>query len=342
MAAIRTSSGWPDTLQLNYRHPGLRAAQIHELLGIAAQCDGVRCDMAMLLLPDVFQRTWGTRSVPIDGSEPVDVSPWPEAISRVRTRSPTFVFLAEVYWDLEWTLQQQGFDFTYDKRLYDRLRAGFVGPIKEHLQADLSFQSKLARFLENHDEERAAAILPPALHQAAALVTYTTPGLRFFHEGQLEGRHIRVSIHLGRRAPEAVDPILQHFYHRLLQCLQMPQLRTGRWQLRPGTPAWENNATWQDFLVWTWEPEEGWPVLVCINFSSVPSQCYVPLPIRRLRGHKLCLRDRMGSVSYVRDGDELTQHGLYLDMPAWDYHLFSFEDALHPTEHQLIGSANNY
>src|ERR1700676_3754909 len=44
--------GWTDTLQLNYRHPGLRAAMIAELRSVADRCDGVRCDMAMLLLPD--------------------------------------------------------------------------------------------------------------------------------------------------------------------------------------------------------------------------------------------------------------------------------------------------
>jgi hypothetical protein len=32
--------------------------------------------------------------------------------------------------DLEWTLQQEGFDYCYDKRLYDRLREGHVRPIR--------------------------------------------------------------------------------------------------------------------------------------------------------------------------------------------------------------------
>ena len=35
------------------------AQGIGELQRIAAQCDGVRCDMAMLVLPDVFQSTGG-------------------------------------------------------------------------------------------------------------------------------------------------------------------------------------------------------------------------------------------------------------------------------------------
>lgn len=78
-----------------------------ELLRIAAQCDGVRCDMAMLLLPEVFARTWHREMAPF----------WSAVIPRVRERVPGFTFMAEVYWDLEWTMQQQGFDYAYDKRL---------------------------------------------------------------------------------------------------------------------------------------------------------------------------------------------------------------------------------
>src|SRR5262249_15489322 len=109
--------GWPDTLQLNYRHAGLRQAVLGELARVARCCDRVRCDMAMLLLPDVFKRTWGDRSLPADGSPPADAPFWPEAVAHVRGQHPNFLFMAEVYWDLEWTLQQQGFDYTYDKRL---------------------------------------------------------------------------------------------------------------------------------------------------------------------------------------------------------------------------------
>src|SRR5262249_37659643 len=175
-----------DTLQLNYGNPATQAAMIAELIKIAGQCDGVRCDMAMLVLPEVFERTWNIPCQPF----------WPQATERVRQQAPEFCFMAEVYWDLEWTLQQQGFDFTYDKRLYDRLRAGHARPVREHLYAGLDYQDKLARFLENHDEPRAAATFAPGVHEAAAVITFLSPGLRFFHQGQLEGRRKHISPHL--------------------------------------------------------------------------------------------------------------------------------------------------
>lgn len=179
---------WPYTLQLNYGNPAVQAALIDELLKIAEHCDGVRCDMAMLVLPEVFQRSWGMQSEPF----------WPAAIPAVRERHPNFVFLAEVYWDLEWTLQQQGFDFTYDKRLYDRLMQQQARPVREHFLADLDYQKKSVRFLENHDECRVAAALPPCVHEAAAILAYFSPGLRFFHQGQLQGWKKQISTQLCR------------------------------------------------------------------------------------------------------------------------------------------------
>src|SRR4051794_12941775 len=195
-------SGWPDTLQLNYANPDLQDAMIGELKRIAGQCDGVRCDMAMLVLPDVFERTWGNRA-PLF---------WTQATQTVRQKNPDFCFMAEVYWDLEWTLQQQGFDYAYDKRLYDRLRDHHARPVREHFHAGLDYQDKLARFLENHDEPRAAATFPPGIHEAAAVITFLSPGLRFFHQGQFEGCKTRISPHLGRGPCEETNSTIKSFY----------------------------------------------------------------------------------------------------------------------------------
>jgi glycosidase len=307
--------GWPDTLQLNYGHPDLQAAMSEDLGKIARLCDGVRCDMAMLILPDVFERTWGISAEPF----------WPRAIATVRRQSPEFLFMAEVYWGLEWTLQQQGFDYTYDKRLYDRLRDGHAQPVRDHLRAGMDFQNKLARFLENHDEPRAAATFPSEVHEAAAVVTYTAPGLRFFHQGQLEGRRKRISPHLGRGPDEPVDPSLQAFYSRLLAVLRQPIVRQGSWQLLECLPAWEGNWTSACFVAYAWEGGAGQPLLTAVNFAANHSQCYVRLPWSDLHGGQWRLQDLLGSAVYDPHGDDLEVRGLYLDMAPWLYHVFSLE-----------------
>jgi glycosidase len=305
--------GWPDTLQLNYANPAVQEAKIGELLKIAGQCDGVRCDMAMLVLPEVFEHTWGQRA-PLF---------WPNATRRVRQQVPGFLFMAEVYWDLEWALQLQGFDYAYDKRLYDRLRDRHVGPIREHFHAGLDYQDKLARFLENHDEPRAAATFPPGVHEAAAVITFLSPGLRFFHEGQFEGRKKRISPHLGRRPDEVLNKDLATFYDRLLAVLRQSVVREGRWQLLQCSPAWDGNWTWDRFLAFAWEGNQGEHLLVAVNYAANQGQCYVRLPFGDLGNHQWRLQDQIGSGTYNRDGNDLQARGLYLDMSPWQACVFS-------------------
>jgi glycosidase len=304
--------GWPDTLQLNYAEPALRDAMASELENIAGLCDGVRCDMAMLILPEVFERTWGQRPEPF----------WPMAIPRVRSRYPDFVFMAEVYWDLEWTLQQQGFNYTYDKRLYDRLLGGPARPVRDHLRADMDFQKRSARFLENHDEPRAASVFTPEKHKAAAVLTFLCPGLRFIHQGQVEGRTKRIPVHLGRGPVEPTDTDLSNFYERLLACVHRPEIRDGEWQLLEGLQAWEDNWTSDCFISFAWSLEGRPRVLVVVNYAPHRSQCYMRIPWSELGGWSLRLKDLMGTEVYERNGLEVLTKGLYLDLPAWGFNVF--------------------
>jgi hypothetical protein len=329
--------GWPDTLQLNYANHATQEAMIGELLKIAGQCDGVRCDMAMLVLPEVFERTWGQRA-PLF---------WPIATKRVRERVPGFLFMAEVYWDMEWTLQQQGFDYAYDKRLYDRLREGHARPVREHFLAGLDYQDKLARFLENHDEPRAAATFPLEMHKAAAVITFLSPGLRFFHQGQFEGRKKRISPHLVRGPDESVDQNLVQFYDKLLAVLRQPTLRDRQWQLLECTPAWDGNWTHDCLLVFAWlpndqgskiedgglkkkspgqssilDPQSSSCLVVAVNYAPHQSQCHVRLSFPNLTGKKWRLKDQLTSAAYEWNGDDLAGRGLYLDMAPWQASAF--------------------
>jgi hypothetical protein len=307
--------GWPDTFQLNYANPALQAAMIAELVKIAGQCDGVRCDMAMLVLPEVFERTWGLRPAAF----------WPAAIGRVRQIAADFCFMAEVYWDLEWTLQQQGFDYTYDKRLYDRLGQGRARPVREHLCAGLDFQDKLARFLENHDEPRAAAHFAPEIHRAAAVLTYLTPGLRFFHQGQLEGARKHISPHLARGPQESRDLEINPFYERLLAVLRRPAVRQGPWRLLECLPAWEGNETWDGFIAFAWQNADQAPLVVVVNYASQAGQCYLRLPDMAPASGDRHLRDLFSDTRYERQAEDLSTRGLYLEMPAWGYAAFEIQ-----------------
>jgi hypothetical protein len=308
--------GWPDTLQLNYADPGLQAAQIGELSAIARQCDGVRCDMAMLLLPEIFQRSWRLKPEPF----------WPKAATAVRAEYPAFTFMAEVYWDFEWTLQQQGFDSCYDKRLYDRLRDGPAKPVRDHLVAGLDYQNKLARFLENHDEPRAASELPWPQHRAAAVITFLSPGLRFFHQGQFEGARVRIPVHLCRGPLEPTNPEIAAFYSKLLQVLkETVTLRDGAWVQIQSQAAWSGNWTADGFVAFAWAGKDGDRYLVVVNYAGSQGQCRLQLPFPELRGKQVRLTDLMGTEVYVRDGSEVVDAGLYIDHGPWHFNVFELQ-----------------
>jgi hypothetical protein len=190
------------------------------------------------------------------------------------------------------------------------------------LYAGLDYQGKLARFLENHDEPRAAATFASGRHEAAAVITFLSPGLRFFHQGQFEGRRTRISPHLVRGPMEPVDETLRRFYDGLLAVLRQPVVRDGEWRLLECVPAWEGNGTWDGFLAWSWQGRDGQRLLIAVNYAEPQGQCYVRLAGDELRGRSVRLQDRMSPAVYDRSGDELSTRGLYLDMPGWGYHVF--------------------
>jgi len=313
---------WPDTAQLDYRVKATRAASIDALSAIAERCDGVRCDMAMLVLDDVFRKTWA-HAPPTPGVEQASGEFWAEAIDTIRARWPEFLFIAEAYWDLEWRLQMLGFDYTYDKSLYDRLVDASARSVRGHLSATPDYQRRSVHFLENHDEPRIATVLPADRHRAAAVIAATAPGMRFFHEGQLEGKKTRASLHLGRRLEEPVDKKTLAFYENLLDVLKRPVMHRGSFaQLSPREVA-SGNASFESFVVLRWDgPEDA--IVAVVNLSATRGQCRVVLDLAGTAGRTVKLVDRLSGEEHTREGDALLHpsRGLFVDLPAYGAHLF--------------------
>jgi hypothetical protein len=178
--------------------------------------------------------------------------------------------------------------------------------------------------MENHDEPRAAATFDPQMHQAAAIVTYLSPGLRFFHQGQLEGRRTRISPHLVRAPIEPVDEAVKRFYEQLLAVVGKTTVRAGEWRLLECAPAWDGNPTWEGFIAFVWQRDEE-RVLVAVNYAGNQGQCRVRLPIADLSGRTVRLDDLLSGARYERAGSELASTGLYVDLPPWGHHVFDVE-----------------
>ncbi len=306
---------WTDAAPLDYRNPAVHAAMTDALRSIAARCDGVRADMAMLSLSDVFHSTWDERSLP-----PLEAGAagefWATATAATRDAAPGFIFVGEAYWGLEWRLQRLGFDYTYDKTFHDRLVGGTGVALAAHLGADVEYQRRSVRFLENHDEERAAATLPFDRHRAGTILAATVPGLFLVHDGQLEGARIRSPVQFARRPDEPIDPTVRDFYHHLLAVLAHTGLRRGAFGRLDPAAAWSGNPSHAGFVAGLWTAPDGERYLSVANLGSTRGQCRLIIPDPSLAGRTVSLVDMLGPARYERSGDELLAPGLFLDLAA--------------------------
>ena len=314
---------WTDVAQLDYRRVATRSAMRMLLLSIAAKCDGVRCDMAMLLLNEVFAKTWA--HLPTDAPNLANEF-WPDAIKEVKRALPGFIFMAEVYWGLEGRLQSLGFDFTYDKALYDDLIGRHHAEAQRKLlSAPEDYVTRSIHFLENHDEPRVAAKLSSVENRAAALAILGLPGMRFLHEGQLTGARIKMPVQLCRRPVEAEQRDIKLAYETLLTVLKKSEVGVGRGHILAPRAAWDGNPTSQNFIIVLWQGKSAGFDLVVVNLAWHPSQCYVSLNVAGLAERDWMMRDLLSKESYERAGSDLAQQGLYLDVAAHGAQVFRFE-----------------
>lgn len=291
--------GWSDALQLNYGNPALQDSMVHELERIATMCDGVRCDMAMLELPEVFKRTWN-----------IDIAPfWPKAIPAARKQNREFILMAEVYWGLEWQLQQLGFDYTYDKELYDRIVHKDAASVRGHLTASADYQHKSVRFLENHDEPRAAVVFDRDKHKAAAILTYLVQGMRFFHDGQLQGFRHQPSNHLRRRCTETPNQDLAAFYDKLLDLLDDP-IYQGKWTVLDVEPTSEQNT----LICFAWQDGQGSLTVVAVNFAPQAASGKAMLPAGSIRAD-FTIQSSSDEASNIAP----LEASLVFELPPWGY-----------------------
>jgi hypothetical protein len=266
---------WADTVQWDIRRADARLALLEQLRSVASQCDGVRCDMSMLLLRDVFTRTW--EKCPSTGPEDV-AEFWAEVREALPRGTP--LLLAEAYWDREEELQEMGLDFTYNKRVLDyAVQRDGPGLQRFLLGKTDGYLSRSLHFLENHDEPRAAGWLRPEEQRAAAYLLLGLPGACLLHEGQLSGARIRASVHLRRRADEPTDPVVAELYHGLLRQLRSTHVGCGAARVIQPEPGEGSDAVAAGMILvqWTGADRQSGFDLVLANLSPHPGRCQVRL-----------------------------------------------------------------
>jgi hypothetical protein len=303
---------WKDAAQLNHFEPRMRAAQLADLRTIASHCDGVRCDMAMLHLHDIFEKIWGHL---LSGARPPAQEFWTEAHAAL----PGLVLLAEAYWGTEQRLLDLGFSFAYDKDLYDAVRDIRISEVRERLAAGIGYQSHLVRFLENHDERRCADVFGKERLASVAALMGTLPGMRFYHQGQLEGCATSLPITLRIGAPVSPDPATAALFENILRVTKENAFHEGAWNLLPATP--RGDATSGNLIAYEWRSEGQWKV-IAVNLSDVPSEGQIRFGERALPAQEYVFDDELNGVRYFRRADDLLRFGLFVRRDGFGAHLF--------------------
>jgi len=307
---------WTDTVQINAFSQDAREKARNTLFNIAEQCDGVRCDMAMLMTNKIFKKTWGEKV----GNEP-ETEFWEQVIPPIKEKFPNFKFIAEVYWDMEWELMQQGFDYCYDKKLYERLANENAERVKEHIQADWEYQKKLLRFIENHDEPRAVSVFGEEASKAAAMIVLTLPGARLIYEGQMRGYEIKVPIQLRRNPTEDDNLDIIEFYEKLLQALPSDELTNANWSLCKALPINGDDRSYKNLVAYQWWKDTKRRMIV-VNYSLRPSKAHIQIENIDYGNSKWQFNDLISEQNYSYFGDNLSKNGLYVELAPWKGHIF--------------------
>jgi hypothetical protein len=330
---------WPDTAQLDYRHPDVPRAMAQALREVATRCDGVVCSMAMLVLDDVFRTTWNGRSIAPSVAE--DLSPfgefWWHASRAVHEVYPQFLLIGEAYWGHEYRLQQLGFNFTYDTALLERLVSGDARSVAGHLRADDSYQRRSVRLLEDRTGPRIATRMTPDHQRAAALVEATLPGMLLVRDGQMDGARTDTPVQLRREPEEPPDRALHDFYCKVLHATDDETFRLGHAIRLEPLPAWEGNATHEGIVARLWVGQHRQLRLAVINLTGDSVQGFIPLAIPEFAGKVVHLDDLLDDITYVRPGDDLLVRGLYVDLPPYGGHVFRLTRERTPSQRRRSG-----
>ncbi len=275
---------WSDTLQLNYGQEVVHHIMTEKLLSLVEHVDGVRCDMAMLLNPSTFLRTWGWTLNEEEKQYIQNHQFWQEAIPKAKAKAQSlnkldFEFMAEAYWEKD--VLAKNFDYIYRDELYKHLVRVARGEnpyhLKEHIAhllecAQNQGQCKDTVYLENHDEERAIKTMGKEFSQAAAaLISFLPNTMLLINQGQDEGRTIRPPMQITRSPQEKSDQQLKSYYQNLLQLKQSKLFREGQWSMAKA----HGQAT-NLIVLEVISSDQTIKALVCINMGKNQTQAYVP------------------------------------------------------------------
>jgi hypothetical protein len=302
---------WTDVAQLNHFNMQMRAALVADLKNVAQHCDGVRCDMAMLQLRDIFARVW-SRFLK-------ESTPGSEFWEDVHRQMPELILLAETYWGTEQRLLDLGFSFVYDKGLYDAVRDTNVDNVRWRLAASVDEQSCLAHFLENHDEPSCKDAFGVQRLPSVVTLMGTLPGMRFYFRNEVEGCTAHPPISLRAHANEQVDATCAALFAKVLGITNEQAFHEGEWKLLDVVDTGDGTA--RNLLIYEWRWRSIWK-LAAVNLKEFRCCAWVRIGAAVAGDTDYVFYDHLHDVRYVRKAEELKHAGLFIGLDAFQAHIF--------------------
>jgi hypothetical protein len=363
-----TSMPWNDTAQLNYLNPEVREAVIQTILHVARQFPIIRFDAAMTLAKKHYQRLWfpepgtggaiptraehGLTKEQFDDAMPLEF--WREVVDRVAAEAPDTLLLAEAFWLLEgYFVRTLGMHRVYNSAFMNMLRdednAKYRSVIKNTLEFDPEILKRFVSFMNNPDEETAAAQFGKGdKYFGICTMMATLPGLPMFGHGQVEGFAEKYGMeyrraywdeqpdgYLVERHERELFPLLhrRHLFAEAEQFL-LYDFFTPDGSVNEDVFAYSNRSGADRALVVyhnKYATAQGW-IKSSVPYSVKNGGDGDRRLVQRTLGEGLGLRDdtntfcifrdHVSGLEYIRNCRDLRESGLYVELQAYRCHVF--------------------
>jgi hypothetical protein len=310
---------WKDVIQWNYFDSKTIETMTKNFVKVLTLADAVRCDVAYLVLNDVFENAWSYELNHYQYSKPEEEF-WSVAIKAAREVNKDAIILAESYYE-EYSKQllDLGFDYVYDKPLLDNLLLT-TNDVKEFLRSKTNESwDKACHFVENHDEQRIVFKTEGNYKKAMAAGTIgaTVGGMIFMNHGQWEGKKNKLDVHLRRATYETDNLEVKNYYKKLNQVLLEPAFRSSNFYYIDNITGDKKD----DFISYIKEEGDN-HYLVVVNYSD--KQGCANVPIYNVKGYRYCLlHEALSDQEYVKTITEV-KNGMQICLDAWESQIFQY------------------
>jgi len=357
-----TSFPWNDTAQLDYLQAEVREAVIQTILHVARNFPIIRFDAAMTLAKKHIQRLWfpepgaggaipsraehGLTKREFDALMPAEF--WREVVDRVAAEVPDTLLLAEAFWLMEgYFVRTLGMHRVYNSAFMHMLRdednAKYRQVIKNTLEFDPQILKRYVNFMNNPDEKTAMEQFGNGdKYFGVATLLATLPGLPMFGHGQVEGFREKYGMEFRRaRWDERPDEgFVRHHELRIFPLLHRRPVFAEVEDFLLYDFFIQDGTVNEDVFAYSNRAGEGRGLVVYHNRYSdtrgwiKTSAAYMDKAAGGLAQRSLAeglglpgegyviFKDYVTGLEYIRPARELAEKGLYVELGAYQCHVF--------------------